>query len=253
MKIPPSPEKVVPAATAVRSEKDRSFLIFAGVVLAAIALGFKSELLDEGQVWALSLGLVVVAAPALLGYLRGTDEFPRIEHYIPVALGAITVKTGLTPTMVVLHLATAMLLLGVLLVAARGSRLTPGTPGLRPGSAVALALGFVTVLLGALTANLGAAAACTGFPLCSGELWPSAGGLAVIQWVHRLLAYTLSGYVVWWAVRSRGRRAWTVVALVAIQVAVGAATVLLGLPPALQAAHVAVGAAVWAGVVLTAR
>ncbi len=90
MKIPPSPEKVVPAATAVRSEKDRSFLIFAGVVLAAIALGFKSELLDEGQVWALSLGLVVVAAPALLGYLRGTDEFPRIEHYIPVALGAIT-------------------------------------------------------------------------------------------------------------------------------------------------------------------
>src|SRR3989449_1588357 len=90
MKIPPSPEKAAPAATAVRSEKDRSFLIFVGVVLAAIALGFKSELLDEGQVWALSLGLVVVAAPALLGYLRGTDEFPRIEHYIPVALGAIT-------------------------------------------------------------------------------------------------------------------------------------------------------------------
>src|SRR6266576_3993481 len=90
MKIPPSPEKAVPAATAVRSEKDRSFLIFAGVVLAAIALGFKSELLDEGQVWALSLGLVVVAAPALLGYLRGTEEFPRIEHYIPVALGAVT-------------------------------------------------------------------------------------------------------------------------------------------------------------------
>jgi hypothetical protein len=41
-------------------------------------------------VWALALGLVVVAAPALLGYLRGTEEFPRIEHYIPVALGAIT-------------------------------------------------------------------------------------------------------------------------------------------------------------------
>src|SRR2546426_30436 len=35
MKIPPSPEKAAPAATAVRSEKDRSFLIFAGVVLSA--------------------------------------------------------------------------------------------------------------------------------------------------------------------------------------------------------------------------
>jgi hypothetical protein len=90
MKIPPLPEKAVPVAAAVRSERDRSFLVFAGVVLVAIALGFKSELLGEGQVWALALGLVVVAAPALLGYLRGTAEFPRIEHYIPVALGAIT-------------------------------------------------------------------------------------------------------------------------------------------------------------------
>src|ERR1700674_5392809 len=90
MKIPPSPEKAAPAAAAEPSERDRSFLIFAGVVLMAIALGFKSELLAQGQVWALALGLVIVAAPALLGYLRGTVEFPRIEHYIPVALGAVT-------------------------------------------------------------------------------------------------------------------------------------------------------------------
>ncbi|HEV2032615.1 MAG TPA: hypothetical protein VGU71_00175 [Candidatus Dormibacteraeota bacterium] len=90
MKIPPSPEeKPAPAAGTVRTDHDRSFLIFAGVALMCIALGFKSELLTEGQVWALALGLVVVAAPALLGYLRGTDEFPRIEHYIPVVLGAI--------------------------------------------------------------------------------------------------------------------------------------------------------------------
>lgn len=91
MKVPPiAAEKAMPAVAADKSERDRSFLIFAGVVLVAIAVGFKSELLGEGQVWALALGLVIVAAPALLGYLRGTDEFPRIEHYIPVALGAIT-------------------------------------------------------------------------------------------------------------------------------------------------------------------
>ena len=84
MKIPPIPaERLVPASIDVRSERDRSFLFFTGVVLAAIALGFKSELLGQGQVWALSLGMVVVAAPALLGYLRGMEEFPRIEHYIP--------------------------------------------------------------------------------------------------------------------------------------------------------------------------
>src|SRR5438445_12950473 len=91
MKLPPLlTEKIVQADSAARSERDRSFLIFAGVVLMAIALGFKSELLGPGQVWALALGLVVIAAPALLGYLRGTAEFPRIEHYIPVALGAVT-------------------------------------------------------------------------------------------------------------------------------------------------------------------
>lgn len=91
MKIPPaSHEKVLPTAASSTAERDRSFLVFAAVVLVAIAVGFKSELLGVGQVWALALGLVVIAAPALLGYLRGAEEFPRIEHYIPVALGAIT-------------------------------------------------------------------------------------------------------------------------------------------------------------------
>src|SRR5258708_26894154 len=91
MKTPPiSEERYIRPATTVTTERDRSFLVFAAVVLVAIELGFKAELLGEGQVWALALGLVIVAAPALLGYLRGTVEFPRIEHYIPVALGAVT-------------------------------------------------------------------------------------------------------------------------------------------------------------------
>jgi hypothetical protein len=91
MKLPPAlVEKVASPTASAQSERDRSFLIFAAVVLVAIALGFKSELLAQGQVWALALGLVVIAAPALLAYLRGTEELPRIEHYIPVALGALT-------------------------------------------------------------------------------------------------------------------------------------------------------------------
>lgn len=95
MKLPPAvAERVVPAETTAKAERDRSFLIFAGIVLAALALGFKSEM-AQGRVWALALGLVVIASPAVLGYLRGTQEFPRIEHYIPVALGAITLA-GLT-------------------------------------------------------------------------------------------------------------------------------------------------------------
>src|SRR5204862_3171480 len=51
-----------------------------------------------------------------------------------------------------------------------------------------------------------------------------------------------------WSTRRRG--AWYVVGLVALQVAVAAAMVLLALPPPLQGGHVAVGTAVWAGLVL---
>ena len=92
MKTPPghrdTPAPIV--ITAHQGERDRRFLVFAGVVLVAIALGFKSELLAQNQVWMLGLGLIVVAAPAILAYLRSAEEPPAVEHYIPVALGAIT-------------------------------------------------------------------------------------------------------------------------------------------------------------------
>src|SRR5881296_2287660 len=184
---------------------------------------------------------------------------------VQVLLGAVTVKLSLPPWTVILHLGTAMLLLATLIVAAKltpSATPTPGaspgntdppiTPGSRPGLVgfVLLALSFVTVLFGALTANLGAASACLGFPLCNGQVVPAGNYLQHVHWVHRLLAYTLFGYAWWWGLCMRTRRAWWVVGLVTLQVAVAAAMVLLGLPAPLQAAHVAVGAAVWAGLVL---
>jgi hypothetical protein len=91
MKTPPGHrEAPVRVAIAVEGERDRRFLVFGGVVLVAIALGFKSDLWAENQVWALGLGLIVVATPVLLGYLRSAGEPPAVEHYIPVALGAIS-------------------------------------------------------------------------------------------------------------------------------------------------------------------
>src|ERR1043166_3491669 len=210
-------------------------------------------------------------APARRGAGSGERYAPGAAAYVALALlvvqvllGALTVKLSLPPWTVILHLGTAMLLLATLLVAAREQRPTPGaspgntgvgsTPGSRPRfvGTIALMLGFVTVLLGALTANLGAASACLGFPLCNGELIPAGTYLQHVQWTHRLLAYALAGYVLWWAVRTKRRGAWYVVGLIALQVAVAAAMVLLGLPRPLQAAHVAVGAAVWAALVLAA-
>jgi heme A synthase len=165
---------------------------------------------------------------------------------LQVGLGAVTVKLELPPWTVILHLATAMLLLATLIVTARGRLRAPVT---RVGQC-ALALGFVTVLLGALTANLGAATACLGFPLCNGQVIPDGNYLQHIQWTHRLSAYALLGYGLWWARRTQARSAWGVVALVTLQVAIAGAMVLWALPQPLQALHVAVGAAVWAGLVM---
>lgn len=162
-----------------------------------------------------------------------------------VLLGAITVKLALPAWTVVLHLATAMLLFATLLIIARGLRFS-----LDPVSRLLIPLSFVTVLLGALTANLGAAAACHGFPLCNGQIWITAGPLALIQWIHRLLAYSLVIVAVTWAIQTRSRAAFVVVGLVGVQISIGAGIVLFGLPTALQVAHVAVGTAVWAAVVL---
>ena len=220
---------------------------------------------------AAAVSVLVTALAVYAWWLRretGNEkrETPGVAAYmaltllvLQVGLGAVTVKLSLPPWTVILHLGTAMLLLATLIVAARqspGAILTPGaspgiprTPRSRAGS-VALVLGFATVLFGALTANLGAASACLGFPLCNGQVVPAGNYLQHIHWTHRLLAYTLFAYVVWWAVRSRRRGAWYVVALVTLQVAVAAAMVLFALPQPLQAAHVAVGAAVWAGLVL---
>ena len=165
---------------------------------------------------------------------------------LQVALGAVIVKLALPPLRVVLHLALAMLILATLIVAARGG--LARRPHAR--ALVASGLGFAAVLLGALTANTGAASACLGFPLCNGQVVPDGNYLQHIHWTHRLLAYTLLGYTLWWAVRTKQPAAWRVAGLVTLQVAVAAAMVLLALPQLLQALHVAVGAAVWAGLVI---
>src|SRR5947208_14326792 len=138
-----------------------------------------------------------------------------------------------------------MLLLGGLIAAARG----PSIP--TPDSWIPLALAFITVLFGALTANLGAMASCGGFPLCNGQVIPTAGPLAWVQWLHRLLAYSLAGYLIWWMTRDQRRAGW-VLGIVLLQITIGATMIGLGFPSALQVAHAGVGAAVWAAIVIAA-
>jgi heme A synthase len=186
------------------------------------------------------------------------------------ALGAVTVKLELPPASVVLHLGAAMALLGTLVVAGlraehvakTGQPTERGTrnPTVRSAQ-VALWLGAGALLLGALTANMeGAAGACLGFPLCSGQVWPTsgAGGLAHVHWTHRLFAYGLALHLVGMVFAMRRRPApkavtralWAAVSLTVLQVVVGAGMVLSILQPTWRAAHLAAGTAVWIGLVV---
>ena len=209
---------------------------------------------------AAAVSLLVVGLAAMTWWIRrGADSSlpsaPGKAPYLAVSLllvqvtlGAVTVKLDLPPWTIILHLGTAMLLLATLIYAARGTRgLHP-----EPAHAAILLLVFVTVLMGALTANLGAASACLGFPLCNGQILPDGNRFQYIQWMHRLLAYSLVLSAVVWAARERRPGPRWVLGLVLLQVVVAAAMVLGGLPAPLRAAHVAVGAAVWGTAVLAA-
>ncbi len=167
-----------------------------------------------------------------------------------VLLGAVTVRLELPPWSVILHLGTAMILLAVLLYAA----IAGGGPTARPSTAALVAAGmaFVTVLFGALTANLGAATACIGFPLCNGQWIPEGNYLQHLHWTHRLLAYGLFVYLLVWAWRTRRRGPALALGLAVVQVGVAAVMVLLALPQSLQAAHAAVGTALWGTLVWVA-
>jgi hypothetical protein len=91
VKTPPPPDLHVAPALELSDQRDGRFLVFVAAVLVALVLGFKSELVAPGAVWGLGGALLVLAFPALLGYLRTDQGPPSVEHFIPVAIGAIAV------------------------------------------------------------------------------------------------------------------------------------------------------------------
>jgi len=183
-------------------------------------------------------------------------------------LGAVTVWLELPAGVVVIHLLNAMALLAAALVAAaraferQESPREPADARVGRSALVGAALAGLALLLGGLTANLHAGTACQGFPLCNGRLWPSSGGgLAVLHWTHRLVAYALAlhllGMII--AVRRRRQPARIVIetgialGVLAFHVAVAAAMVGLFLPLGLRVAHAALGTLVWAVLVHLVR
>jgi heme a synthase len=201
-------------------------------------------------------GLGGVLRPAFLGV---------ILVVVAALFGAVTVKMELNPLVVVTHLAIAMSLLAVLVIAsvrtgALGERST-AAPSARTVRAARAAVGltFFALVLGALTANTpGAPTSCQGFPWC--RIIGATGTPLAIQASHRIVAFLLFGHLIGVALgaRKRGeaglvrRAAWTALSLVVLQVIVAAGMVEMHLPASFRSVHQAVGTALWIAVVALA-
>jgi heme A synthase len=180
---------------------------------------------------------------------------------VAAIFGAVTVKLGLNPLVVVTHLAIAMALLAVLVaVAVRaggfGAAAIPSRYSRTvAASRAAAGLTFLALVFGALTANTpDAAVACQGFPWCRSIV--TGGTPLYIQITHRVIAFLLLGHLIGVAigVRKRGEArpvrvaASTALSLVVLQFLVAAAMVEMHLPPGLRSLHQAVGTALWISV-----
>ncbi|MCA0452742.1 MAG: COX15/CtaA family protein [Chloroflexi bacterium] len=175
------------------------------------------------------------------------------------ALGAIVVLRSLPVLAVTLHLATAMLLLGALLLAAVVAAYRPGIAS--PSNTVSMlayttaALAFVIILSGALVRGSGATLACTDWPLCFGQVLPTEhGSLAIIHMFHRFavvalgISIVLLAYYVFKERQDQRLRTLAIAALIAYfaQAGVGAMFVISRAQAVWGAAHVGLAATTWA-------
>jgi cytochrome c oxidase assembly protein subunit 15 len=123
--------------------------------------------------------------------------------------------------------------------------------GVRGAAAVATGVVFAQLVLGALMRHTGAGLAIPDFPLALGQIVPPLeSGPVAVHFSHRVGALAVTSAVLYLArqaYRSRDRRlsrpAALLVGLVAVQIALGAATVLTGKAVLPATAHVALGAA----------
>jgi protoheme IX farnesyltransferase len=196
-----------------------------------------------------------------------------------VLLGREVVLRELPPMLVAVHLAIALTIMALAVVAAAttivrrravaGSAAGPADrasasiapPARFPTSLALTTVGvFFLLLTGAYTRASGASWVCPGFPLCDGGL-PLGNRLVDVHMLHRLTATVVGASLVYhglalarrWA-HERGIVFWGRTAALAavLQFGVGVAQVSIAPLPLFQILHVAGGTATWASTVALA-
>lgn len=170
----------------------------------------------------------------------------------------LSVRTDVSHIRLAVHLVTALFILAGMIWTARDLDRLARNPGARPARLMPAALGVLLLLAmqitwGAFTAGLDAGYAFASWPLM-GDAWFPAGvpmlspgwtnaidNPVVVQFIHRWLAFVAAAGLVWLAFRARGagavRTAGVLALLVALQIALGIATLLTGVNIVVAVAH----------------
>lgn len=183
-------------------------------------------------------------------------------------LGAVVVMLELHADTVVLHLATAMVLLALLIHLALRVRASDGTSVWEPNRSISRAcMGaafsvFALLLVGSYLSGTGGTGGFRDWPLMNGQLIPDLSEHAqAIHFAHRALAAVVGVIVFMVAFRvircrrdmpAAARWAHAALGLFAVEVSIGAANVWTGLNAAFVTAHLAIGAATWGALVALA-
>jgi heme A synthase len=178
-------------------------------------------------------------------------------------LGALVVFGALPSWLVAVHLGLAMIIIGCLIATAVLSMpAAAGVPDVAFKRLAAAAAGatYVMLLTGSTVVASNADESCNSWPLCGGGFSLDFSGVNAFTMLHRgtvlvvtvLLVYVLATAIRRWSgVAAMRIVAVGAVAVLALQIAVGAASAITdaGLPNAL---HVALATLVWSGVITTA-
>lgn len=182
-------------------------------------------------------------------------------------LGRETVVRELPEEVVTLHLGVALVTFSVLVTLAAAALALGGgqePPLVAPEATLgagfgrlallAAALTFVLALVGAYVAGADYGLACSGWPLCNGEVVPSGGVSVQVVFGHRVLALLLGVIIaalalVGWRARAAAPAeaylAGGALAVYVLQVLVGAVNIWTRLADAASAGHLALATLLW--------
>lgn len=181
---------------------------------------------------------------------------------LEIPLGALVVFKALSPILVLAHLSVALAILGLLIAAAvlAGPAREAALDGARRRRLwIATGLTYVVLFTGSTVVASGADELCHAWPLCGSGLQPDFAGADAYTMLHRLTVGVVGLLVLLIlaeTLRGAGAPSVRIAALLSmagfvVQAAVGAGGAVSGSSPLFDGLHVALGSAVWAGVVAT--